>query len=307
MAQMSVQLSGMTLRNPVLTASGTFGYGSEYEHLVPFAKLGGITVKGVSPFPSHGNPMPRTCEVYGGMLNAIGLQNPGIDAFVNDPHYLPYLRTLDCAVIVNIWGRSIAQYAEVAERLEAEKSGIAALEINISCPNVKEGGIAFGTDTAQAAAVVRAVRHVTTLPLITKLSPNVTRIADFAKAVVDAGSDMVSLVNTLTGMAIDIERQTFRIANKTGGFSGPAIKPVAVRMVYDVAKAVDVPIIGMGGIATAEDAIEFMMAGASAVAVGTAIFSNPAGLVDIVDGMERWLDQHNIPDVQDIVGVMLDK
>ncbi|MBR6373172.1 MAG: dihydroorotate dehydrogenase [Victivallales bacterium] len=304
MAELTTQLAGFCMRNPVLTASGTFGYGSEYEGLVDFGKLGGITVKGVSPFPSHGNPMPRAVEVYGGMLNAIGLQNPGIDAFINDPHYLPSLRKLPCAVIVNIWGRSVEQYAEVASRLEAERRGIAALEINISCPNVKEGGIAFGTDTGEAAKVVNAVRKATSLPLITKLSPNVTRIADFAKAVVEAGSDMVSLINTITGMAIDIEKRSFKIANKTGGFSGPALKPIAVRMVYEVHKAVDVPIIGMGGIRSAEDAIEFMMAGATAVAVGTATFGNPAAPVQIAEGIDRWLDAHNVKSVKEIIGVM---
>ena len=304
MADLKTQMAGFCLRNPVLTASGTFGYGSEYEGLVDFAKLGGITVKGVSPFPSHGNPMPRAVEVYGGMLNAIGLQNPGIDAFINDSHYLPSLRKLPCAVIVNIWGRSVEQYAEVASRLEAEKQGIAALEINISCPNVKEGGIAFGTDTGEAAKVVGAVRNATSLPLITKLSPNVTHIADFAKAAVDAGSDMLSLINTITGMAIDIERRTFKIANRTGGFSGPAIKPIAVRMVYEAHKAVNAPIIGMGGIRCAEDAIEFMMAGASAVAVGTAIFGNPAAPVQIAEGIGTWLDSHGVKSVNEIIGVM---
>ena len=304
MADLNVQLAGFCLKNPVVTASGTFGYGSEYEGLLDFDKLGGITVKGVSPFPSHGNPMPRAVEVYGGMLNAIGLQNPGIDAFISDEHYLPSLRKLPCAVIVNIWGRSVEEYAEVASRLEAEREGIAALEINISCPNVKEGGIAFGTDTGEAAKVVEAVRRATRLPLITKLSPNVTRIADFARAVVDAGSDMVSLINTITGMSIDIERRAFRIANKTGGMSGPALKPIAVRMVYEVHKAVPVPIIGMGGIRCAEDAIEFMMAGAAAVAVGTATFGNPSAPVDIADGIGRWLDSHGIASASEIVGVM---
>ena len=304
MARLQTDLGRITLRNPVLTASGTFGYGREYKELVPFSKLGGITVKGVSPFPSHGNPTPRTVEVYGGMLNAIGLQNPGIDTFISDDHYLPFLRTVDCAVIVNMWGRSIEQYAEVAARLEAEKEGIAALEINISCPNVKEGGVAFGTDTRLAAAVVSAVRKSTGLPLITKLSPNVTRIGDFAKAVVDAGSDMISLINTIPGMAIDIERRSFKIANRTGGMSGPALKPIAVRMVYEARQAVSVPIIGMGGISCAEDVVEFLMAGANAVAVGTATFANPQVLVSIVDGLDAWLDRHGVADVREIIGVM---
>jgi len=292
------------LRNPIVTASGTFGYGKEYSSLIPLERLGAITVKGVSPFPSAGNPTPRTAEVYGGMLNAIGLQNPGIDAFISHPDYLPFLRSVDCPVFVNIWGRTVEQYAEVASRLEQERKGIAALEINISCPNIKEGGIAFGTDLGQAAKVVSAVRAATSLPLITKLSPNVTRIGDFARCAVDAGSDMISLINTIPGMAIDIETRTFRIANRTGGLSGPGIKPVAVRMVYEARQAVKVPIIGMGGVRTAEDAIEFMMAGANAVGVGTAIFSNPHCLLDIIDGMDAWLDRHGIADVSSIIGVM---
>ncbi len=306
MAKTEVQLAGFRLRNPIITASGTFGYASEYADIIPLEKIGGVTVKGVSPFPSHGNPMPRAVEVYGGMLNAIGLQNPGIDRFIADAHYLPYLRTLPCAVIVNIWGRSMEQYAEVAARLEQEKKGIAALEINISCPNVKEGGIMFGTDRNLAAQVVSAVRKATTLPLITKLSPGVANIGDFAKAVVDAGSDMVSLINTLAGMSIDIEARRFRIANRTGGFSGPALKPIAVRMVYEARRAVSVPIIGMGGIQSAEDVIEFMMAGANACAVGTYTFSNPMGPVEIADGVNAWLDNHGIADIRDIVGVMQD-
>ena len=304
MADIHINLCGTELRNPVITASGTFGYGLEYEGLVPFERIGGITVKGVSPFPSHGNPMPRTTEVYGGMMNAIGLQNPGIDKFISDSHYLPYLRTLPCAVFVNIWGRSIEQYAEVASRLDECRDGIAALEINISCPNVKEGGISFGTDMALASKVVSTVRAATTLPLITKLSPNVSRIGEFARCVVDAGSDMISLINTIPAMAIDIERRTFKIANKTGGLSGPCIKPIAVRMVYEARQAVDVPIIGMGGISSAEDAIEFFMAGANAIAVGTAIFSSPSILTEIADGIDGWLDRHGIKSLQEIIGIV---
>ena len=305
MADTAVKLGSVTLRNPVVTASGTFGYGMEYADLVDFERIGAITVKGVSPFPSDGNPMPRAVEVYGGMLNAIGLQNPGIDRFLTDEHYLPYLRTLPCGVFVNIWGKTIEQYAEVAARLEPYKADIEALEINISCPNVKEGGAAFGTDTRLASKVVEAVRSATTIPLITKLSPNVTRIGDFAEAVVASGSDIISLINTIPGMAIDIERRQFRIANRTGGMSGPALKPIAVRMVWEARRAVpQVPIIGMGGIATAEDAIEFFMAGANAIAVGTATFANPSAPVQIADGIASWLDSHGIASLDSIVSIM---
>ena len=286
MAETAVNLCGMRLRNPVLTASGTFGYGSEYESLVPFDRLGGITVKGVSPFPSHGNPMPRTCEVYGGMLNAIGLQTPGIDAFISDPHYLPYLRTLDCAVIVNIWGRTVEQYGEVAARLEAEKEGIAALEINISCPNVKAGGIAFGTDPREAAKVVAAVRRATTLPLITKLSPNVTHVADFARAAVDAGSDMLSLINTITGLSIDLETRRSRLANFTGGFSGPALKPIALLKVYEAHQAVPkIPIIGMGGVFNGLDALAKVADGQATKIIIPSELQNLGGLIPAMSAL----------------------
>lgn len=305
MAKLSVNLGGVTLRNPVITASGTFGYGEEYRDLVPLEKVGAITVKGVSPQPCDGNPMPRTCEVFGGMLNAIGLQNPGISRFVSDPHYLPFLRTLSCPVIVNVWGRTVDEYAEAAARLEAERKGIAALEINISCPNVKAGGIAFGTDRELAARVVGAVRSQTGLPLITKLSPNVTQIAEFARACVDAGSDMLSLINTLTGLSVDLEKRRSRLANFTGGYSGPALKPLALRMVYEVHQAVPkVPVIGMGGVTNGIDALEFMMAGARAVGVGTAIFADPQCLLRIPDEMNRWLDAHGVGDVNEIVGTL---
>ena len=301
----SVNLGGIFLRNPIVTASGTYGYGREYSEVVPSSKLGAITVKGVSHFENPGNPMPRTVEVYGGMLNAIGLENPGLEKFISDADYLPYLRTLECPVIVNIWGRTVEQYAEVASRLDSEREGIAALEINISCPNVKAGGIAFGTDTVEAARVVSAVRAATSLPLITKLSPNVSRIGDFARAVVDAGSDMVSLINTLTGLSIDLETRRSRLANFTGGFSGPALKPVALRMVYEAHQAVpNTPIIGMGGVRNGLDALEFMMAGATAVGVGTAIFSNPRCLLAIPEEMEQWLDAHGVASVEEIIGTL---
>ncbi|MDX9978835.1 MAG: dihydroorotate dehydrogenase [Lentisphaeria bacterium] len=305
MADLTVKLGSLTLRNPVVTASGTFGYGIEYADLVPFERLGAITVKGVAPFASHGNPTPRTAEVFGGMLNAIGLQGPGIEKFIHHPDYLPWLRTVDTAVFVNIWGKKLEDYVEVARRLDEERAGIAALEINISCPNIKEGGIAFGTNLEMAARVVGAVRAATTLPLITKLSPNVTRVADFARCVVDAGSDMVSLINTIPAMAIDIETRRPKIANLTGGLSGPAIKPIAVRMVYEVRQAVKVPIIGMGGVSTAADAIEMMIAGADAVGVGTAIFRDPGCLVEIVDGIDRYLEAHGIAHVSELVNTVV--
>ncbi len=305
MADLTVDLGSFTLRNPVVTASGTFGYGIEYADLVPFDRLGAITVKGVAPFPSHGNPTPRTAEVFGGMLNAIGLQGPGIEKFIHHPDYLPWLRTVDTAVFVNIWGKKLEDYVEVAQRLDAEREGIAALEVNISCPNIKEGGIAFGTNLEMAARVVGAVRQATTLPLITKLSPNVTRVADFARCVVDAGSDMISLINTIPAMAIDIETRKPKIANLTGGLSGPAIKPIAIRMVYEARQAVKVPIIGMGGISTAADAIEMIIAGANAVGVGTAIFRDPGCLVDIVDGIKDYLDTHGFARVADLVNSLV--
>jgi dihydroorotate dehydrogenase (NAD+) catalytic subunit len=252
--------------------------------------------------PSHGNPTPRVAEVTGGMLNAIGLQGPGVDKFLHDEHYMPFLRKVGATTIVNIWGTSIAEYGEVAAALEAESEGITALEINISCPNVKAGGVAFGTDPKLAAEVVETVRKNTRLPLITKLSPNASNIPEFAKAVEGAGSDAVSLINTITAMAIDIETRRFKIANKTGGFSGPALKPIAIRMVYEAANAVKIPVIGMGGIMCAEDAIEFFMAGAKAVAVGTANFVDPYAPVKIIDGINEWLDKHNCTGVNDIIG-----
>ncbi len=299
---LAIELAGVKLRNPVLTASGTFGYGKEYAELVPLEKLGGITVKGVSPFPSRGNPPPRTCEVFGGMLNSIGLQNPGVDKFINDPDYLPWLRTLDTAVFVNIWGKTIEDYVEVARRLEAEKEGIAALEINISCPNIKEGGIAFGTNLASAAEVVGAVRAATTLPLVTKLTPSVSNIGEFAQAVVAAGSDMVSLINTYPALAIDIATRKPRIGAGFGGYSGRCIKPLAVRAVYEAAQAVHVPVIGMGGIFAAEDAVEFFLAGASAIAVGTAIFADPRVLLRVITGLEDYLRVHGHRDIREIIG-----
>ena len=304
MADLTVDLAGIHLRNPIVTASGTFGYAKEYADLIPLEKIGAITVKGVSPFPADGNPPPRTTEVVAGMLNAIGLQNPGLEKFVEDADYLPWLRSLNTPVFVNIWGRTVGDYVEVAERLDAEREGIAALEINISCPNIKEGGIAFGTDLNMARQVVAAVRQATTLPLITKLSPNVTRIADFARCAVDAGSDMVSVINTIPAMVIDTETRRPVLSNVTGGLSGPAIKPVAVRMTYETAQAVDVPVIGMGGVATAQDAIEFLLAGASAVGVGTAIFSDPGCLLRIPEEIDEYLEHHGFASVRELVGAV---
>ena len=303
MADLTTNLGGkLTLKNPVMTASGTFGYGFEYHKFFDISQLGAVVVKGIAPFPSHGNPTPRVAETACGMLNAIGLQGPGVEKFLHGEEYMPFLRRTGATVIVNIWGKSIADYQDVARRLEADKAGIAALEINISCPNVKAGGIAFGTDPVLAKEVVSAVREATSLPLITKLSPNVSNIGEFARAVVDAGSDMISLINTLTGMAIDAETMRFKIANKTGGLSGPAVKPVALRMVYEASHAVDVPVIGMGGICTGEDAVEFLLAGASAVAVGTAIFAGPYAPLKVIEGINGYLDRHGFGTVAEIVG-----
>ena len=302
MADLTTNLGVLTLKNPVMTASGTFGYGMEYDEFFPISQLGAVVVKGIAPWQSHGNPTPRVAEVTSGMLNAIGLQGPGIDKFLNDEHYMPFLRKSGATVIVNIWGKKIEDYAEVAARLEAEKEGIAALEINVSCPNVKEGGLAFGTDPVMMAKVVSAVREATKLPLITKLSPNVTKIANFAIAAEQAGSDMVSLINTIPAMAIDIETFRPKIANVTGGLSGPAVKPVAVRMVYEASKAVSIPVIGMGGIMSGADAIEFFLAGAKAVAVGTAIFADPCAPVKVIREINEYLDRHNFKSLQEIIG-----
>jgi len=299
---LSVDLGKFKLKNPVITASGTFGYGEEYHRFYDISRLGAVTVKGIRMTPSHGNPMPRVAEVTGGMLNAIGLQGPGVEKFLHDEHYMPFLRKTKAAVIVNIWGTSIAEYGQVAAALEAEKEGITALEINISCPNVKAGGAAFGTDLGLAAQVVREVRRNTALPLVTKLSPNVTCIADFARAAEAEGSDAVSLVNTFSAMAIDIETRKFRIANRTGGLSGPAIKPIAVRMVYDVHHAVKIPVIGMGGICDGADAVEFLLAGASAVAVGTANFVDPFTPLKVIEFIEEYMERHRVSRVSDLVG-----
>lgn len=304
MADLTCNLGKITLKNPVMTASGTFGYGKEYHQYYDISRLGAVVVKGIKMEPSYGNPTPRIAEVTGGMLNAIGLQGPGVEKFLHHSDYMPFLRKVNATVIVNIWGKTMEEYGEVAARLDAESDGIAALEINISCPNVKAGGVAFGTDMKLAAEVVALVRKSTKLPLITKLSPNVSKIGDFAKCVADAGTDMVSLINTITGMAIDIETRKPKIANLTGGLSGPAVKPVAVRMVHEVSKAVDIPVIGMGGITTWEDAIEFFLAGADAIAVGTANFIDPMAAIKIIDGINAYLDRKQIASVADIIGKM---
>ena len=303
MADLTTKLgAGLTLKNPVMTASGTFGYGVEYDEFFPISELGAVVVKGIAPLPVHGNPTPRIAETVSGMMNAVGLQGPGVDAFLHDGHYLPYLRKANAVTIVNIWGKKAEDYAYVAGRLEKEKNGIAAIEINVSCPNIKEGGISFGTDVKSLANVVSAVRAATSLPLITKLSPNVTRIADFARAAEDAGSDMISLINTIPAMAIDIETRRPKLANVTGGLSGPCIKPVAVKMVYEAAKAVRIPVIGMGGITCGADAVEFLLAGASAVAVGTAIFADPLAPVRVIRELNEWLDAHGVKSVSEIIG-----
>jgi len=304
MADLSVKLGPLALKNPVMTASGTFGYGLEYHNFYDIAQLGAVVVKGIRIAPSDGNPMPRTVEVAGGMLNAIGLQGPGIERFLHDEHYLPGLRKTGATVIVNIWGTSTDEYGEVAARLDAEGDGVAALEINISCPNVKAGGAAFGTDPKLAAEVVRKVRRATKLPLITKLSPNVTDITEFARIAEAEGSDAVSLINTLGATAIDIEKRSFVLANRFGGLSGPAVKPVALKMVWQTAQAVKIPIIGMGGIMDGKDAVEFLLAGASAVAVGTANFVEPSTPLAVIRFLGEYLDRHGFGSVTEIIGTV---
>lgn len=297
---MSVNIAGVEFKNPVMTASGTFGSGIEYSGMVDLNRLGAVVTKGVANVPWPGNDTPRIAETYGGMINAIGLQNPGIDVFVQRD--IPFLKKYDTRIIVNVCGKSKEDYIEVVERLADEP--VDMLEINISCPNVKEGGIAFGQKAEAAYEITRAVKAVAKQPVIMKLSPNVTDITEMAKAVEAAGADAISLINTLTGMKIDINRRTFAVANKTGGLSGPAIKPVAVRMVYQAAGAVKIPVIGMGGIATAEDALEFILAGATAVAVGTANFFNPQATIEISEGISDYMKRNNIEDIKELVGAV---
>ena len=296
-----VNLAGVELKNPVMVASGTFGSGAEYSEFVDLNRLGAVVTKGVASVPWPGNPAPRIAETASGMLNAIGLQNPGIDLF--SKRDLPFLEKYDTKVIVNVCGHSTEEYLDVVERL-ADEPRVDMLEINISCPNVKEGGIAFGQDPKAVEAITKAVKAKAKQPTIMKLSPNVTDITVMAKAAEAGGADCLSLINTLTGMKIDIERQTFAIANKTGGLSGPAVKPVAVRMVYQVANAVKIPIIGMGGICTAEDAMEFILAGATAVSIGTANFANPYTTVEVIDGIEAYMRRHGVEDVNELIGLV---
>ena len=295
-----VSLAGVELKNPVMTASGTFGSGAEYGEMVDLNKLGAVVTKGVANVPWPGNPTPRIAETYGGMINAIGLQNPGIDVFVKRD--IPFLKQYDTRIIVNVCGKTTEDYIEVVERLGDEP--VDMLEINISCPNVKEGGIAFGQDPKAAEAITREVKKYAKQPVIMKLSPNVTDITVMAKAAEAGGADVLSLINTLTGMKIDINKRTFAVANRTGGMSGPAVKPVAVRMVYQVAQAVKLPIIGMGGIMNADDAMEFILAGASAVAVGTANFHNPYATEEIAAGIERYMRKHQIEDIRELIGAV---
>jgi dihydroorotate dehydrogenase (NAD+) catalytic subunit len=301
MANMKVNIAGVELKNPVMTASGTFGSGIEYSEFVDLSRLGAVVTKGVANVPWPGNATPRIAETRGGMMNAIGLQNPGIDTFCQRD--LPFLEPYDTKVIVNVCGHTTEEYCEVVERLADEKRAD-LLEINISCPNVRSGGIAFGQDPKAVEAITREIKRRARQPVIMKLSPNVTDITEIARAAEAGGADALSMINTLTGMKIDVNKRTFAIANQTAGVSGPAIHPIAVRMVYQTAQAVSVPIIGMGGIATAEDALEFILAGATAVAVGTANFRNPAVTLEIIDGIEAYLKQHRISDVRELIGAV---
>ena len=300
MIKTAVTLAGVELKNPVMTASGTFGSGAEYSEFVDLNKLGAVVTKGVANVPWPGNPTPRVAETASGMLNAIGLQNPGIDVFCERD--IPFLKKYDTNIIVNVCGKSTEDYCEVVERLGNEPVDL--LEINVSCPNVKEGGIAFGQDPKALEAITKEVKKYAKQPIIMKLSPNVTDITEMAKAAEAGGADILSLINTLTGMKIDIYKKTFALANKTGGMSGPAVKPVAVRMVYQVAQAVKLPIIGMGGISTAEDALEFILAGASAVSVGTANFFNPYAAEEVVRGIEDYMKSQKTEDICQLIGAV---
>ena len=296
----TVNLAGVELKNPVMTASGTFGSGEEYSEFVDLNRLGAVVTKGVANVPWPGNPTPRIAETHGGMMNAIGLQNPGIDVFCERD--IPFLKKFDTKIIVNVCGKTTEEYCEVVERLADEPVDL--LEINISCPNVKAGGIAFGQNPKAVEDITREVKKRARQPVIMKLSPNVTDITETAKAAEAGGADVLSLINTLTGMKIDIHKQAFALANKTGGVSGPAIKPIALRMVYQAANAVKVPVIGMGGITTYEDAIEFILAGAAAVSVGTANFFNPAATVEIVEGIERYMEKYHFQNISEMVGLV---
>jgi len=297
----SVEIAGVKFKNPVMTASGTFGSGMEYSDFVDLGRLGAVVTKGVANIPWEGNPVPRVAEVYGGMLNAIGLQNPGVEVFAKRD--LKFLEDYDTKVIVNVCGKTVEDYLEVIERLSDEKR-VDMLEINVSCPNVKEGAIAFGQKAEALFDITKKIKEKAKQPVIMKLSPNVTSISEMAKAAEAAGADAISLINTITGMKIDIYKKKFVLANRTGGMSGPAIKPVAVRMVYEASHAVKIPVIGMGGISNYEDAIEFIMAGATAIAVGAANFHNPYATVEIVDGIERYMQEQGIEDINEIRGIV---
>ena len=296
----SVTIAGVTFKNPVMTASGTFGSGMEYGDFVDLNRLGAVVTKGVANVPWPGNPTPRVTEVYGGMLNAIGLQNPGIDVFLKRD--IPFLQQYHTKIIVNVCGKTVEDYLEVVEKLNDSAADM--LEINVSCPNVKEGAIAFGQKADCLFDITSKIKNVAKKPIIMKLSPNVTDIAEMAKAAEAAGADAISLINTITGMKIDIHKRTFALANRTGGMSGPAIKPVAVRMVYQASHAVKIPVIGMGGIATAEDAIEFLLAGATAVSVGAVNFMNPYATVEIIEGIEQYMTKYGVEDIQELIGAV---